>query len=203
MSYLVSYTWSKTMEAVTYLNPQDTALSRELAAFDAPHRLVASGLYEFPVGPGRKWLHRGLAAHLVGGWEVNWTGTFQAGTPIPLPDYYIYGDPRLSSGQSMNRWFNTSASIWVQRPPDTLRTAKLNSPDIRRHTAPQLDLAVVRNFRLGEQEKFQFRASAFNATNTPLFDVPNTNPASPLFGVVPVTQRNLPRSIELGFRFAF
>ena len=203
LSYLFSYTWSKTMEAVTYLNPQDTALSRELTAFDTPHRLVASGLYELPIGPARRWLNRGVTAHIVGGWEVNWTGIFQSGTPISLPDYYIYGDPKLSSGQTLNHWFNTSPQIWVQRPPDTLRTAKLNSPNIRRHTAPQVDLSVIRNFRIKERQRFQFRVAAFNATNTPLFDVPNTTPSSPLFGVVPITQRNLPRSIELGFRYAF
>ena len=49
----------------------------------------------------------------------------------------------------------------------------------------------------------EFRASPFNAMNTPLFDTPNTNPASPRFGVAPNTLRNLPRSIELGVRYAF
>jgi hypothetical protein len=203
LSYLVSYTWSKTMEAVAYLNPQDTALSRELVSFDTPHHLIASGVYELPVGPRKKWLSHGLAAQVIGGWSASWAATFQSGTPIPLPDYYIYGDPKLSSGQTLNHWFNTSPAIWVQRPPDTLRTAKLTSPDIRRHTAPQLDLMVSREFRITERQKFQFRAEAFNATNTPLFDVPNTTPSSPLFGVVSITQRNLPRSIELGFRYAF
>jgi hypothetical protein len=39
--------------------------------------------------------------------------------------------------------------------------------------------------------------------NTPIFDPPNTSPSSSLFGVVPVTQINLPRDVELGFRYAF
>jgi hypothetical protein len=203
LSYLFSYTWSKTMEATTLLNPQDTQFSRELASFDTPHRLVASGTYRFPFGPGRSYLSHGIVSHLVGGWDFNWVATFQSGTPIALPDYYIYGDPRLTSGQTLNRWFDTSSSIWVARPPDTLRTAKLNSPNIRRHTAPQLDVKLVRNFRITERQTLQFRASAFNATNTPLFDVPNTSPTSTLFGVVPITQRNLPRSIELGVRYSF
>jgi hypothetical protein len=203
LSYLVSYTWSKTMEAASFLNPQDSQVSRELTAFDTPHRLIAGGLYFLPVGPGRKWLNGGIASHIIGGWDFNWVGTFQSGTPIALPDYYIYGDPKLSSGQDLNHWFNTSPGIWVARPPDTLRTAKLNSPDIRRFTAPKLDVTLVRNFRIAERHNLQFRAAAFNATNTPLFDVPNTTPTSPLFGVVSITQRNLPRSIELGFRYAF
>jgi hypothetical protein len=203
LSYLVSYTWSKTMETTNFLNPQDTELSRELAAFDTPHRLVASGLYEFPIGPGKRWLNHGIASHVIGGWQMSWSATFQSGNPIIQPDYYIYGDPKLTSGQTLSHWFDTSPAIWVQRPPDTLRTSKLMSSSIRRHTAPQLDLTLVRQFRITERQKFQFRASAFNATNTPLFDFPNTSPASPLFGVVPITQRNLPRSMELGFRYVF
>ena len=203
LSYLASYTWSKTMEATAYLNPQDSLLSRELSSFDTPHRLVLSGVYDFPVGPDKRWLHRGLAAHIIGGWQASWIATFQSGNPIALPDYYIQGDPGLAGGQSLNHWFNTSPAIWVQRPADTLRTAKLYSPDIRRFTAPQLDLNLIRNFRITERQKFQFRASAYNATNTPVFDYPNTTPTSPLFGVVPITQRNLPRSIELGVRYAF
>jgi hypothetical protein len=174
-----------------------------LLYFHTPHRLVISGLYQLPVGPGKRWLHRGVASHLIGGWQMNWVGTFQSGYPVSQADYYIYGNPKLASGQAFGHWFNTSPSIWVQRPSDTLRTAKLRSPSVRRHSAPQIDLSVIRNFRLAEKQRLQFRASAFNAMNTPLFDAPNTSPSSPLFGVVPVTQRDLPRSIELGVRYSF
>jgi hypothetical protein len=45
--------------------------------------------------------------------------------------------------------------------------------------------------------------SAFNLTNTPLFGAPHTSPTSTLFGVVPITQTNLPRSIELGSAMLF
>jgi hypothetical protein len=203
LSYLVSYTRSKTMEAAAYLNPQDAQLSRELTAFDTPQRTVVSGLYEVPIGPGKQWLNRGLISHLVGGWQAGWIATFQSGNPISLPDYYINGDPRLNSGQTPSHWFNTSPAIWVQRPTDTLRTAKLYSPNIRRDSQPQLDLNVTRNFRLAESYRLQLRASAFNATNTAIFDYPNTTPSSPLFGTVAITQRNLPRSIELGLRLVF
>jgi hypothetical protein len=40
-------------------------------------------------------------------------------------------------------------------------------------------------------------------TNTPIFSAPNTSPSSNLFGVVPITQRNLPRDVEMGFRYTF
>ena len=204
LSFLVSYTVSKTMEAVDFLNPQNAAPSRELTDFDVPQRLMISGIYEFPVGPKKKWLNHGIASHLIGGWEFNWMSTMQRGLPISYSgSYYIYGDPRLSSGQTLNRWFDTSPGIWVVRPPDTLRTSKLLSSTIRSHSAPQLDVVLIRSFRIREGHRFQFKASAFNVSNTPIFSSPNTSPSSNLFGVVPITQRNLPRSVELAFRYAF
>ena len=93
--------------------------------------------------------------------------------------------------------------IWAVRPPDTLRTSKLLSSTIRTHSAPQLDLTLIRAFQIREGHRLQFKVSAFNVSNTPIFGAPNTSPSSNLFGVVPITQRNLPRSVELAFRYAF
>ncbi|MCL4402349.1 MAG: TonB-dependent receptor [Acidobacteria bacterium] len=203
LTLVLAYTNSKTMEAVAYKNAQDAMPSRELSTYDAPQRLTIAGVYEFPVGPKKSFLNRGLASHIVGGWELVWSSLMQSGTPIGLPNYEIVGDPKLTSGQDLNHWFNTSSTMWIVRPPDTLRVTPLRSPNIRRHTAPQLDLTLIRNFHLGERHKMQFKLSAFNATNTPIFNNPNTTPTSPLFGVVPITQMNLPRSVELGFRYSF
>jgi hypothetical protein len=128
----------------------------------------------------------------------------QKGIPVSYPGgYYIYGDPKLSSGQTLDHWFDTSPSLWVVRPSDTLRTAKMRSSTIRTHSAPQADVTLIRNFHIHEGHRFQFKVSAFNVSNTPIFSAPNTSPSSNIFGVVPITQRNLPRSIELGFRYAF
>ncbi len=204
LTLLLSYTLSKTMEQLAFVNPQDTQPSREIGTYDIPQRLVVSGIYEFPVGPHRKWLNHGVASHIIGGWSVNWNMTVQPGIPIAFPSgYYINGNPTLSSGQTLNHWFDTSSSIWVLQPPDTLRTSKLRSPTLRQDSRPQYDMTVIRNFRIREGHELQFKASAFNATNTPIFGAPNNSPSSSLFGVVPVTQINLPRDVELGFRYRF
>ncbi len=203
LSFLASYTASKTMESVSYKNAQDSLLSRELVGFDVPQRLVLSGIYEFPFGPKRRWLNQGLLSQIAGNWQFNWAGVMQSGTPMAYPDFYLNGDPRLSEGQTLNRWFDTSSQIWIQRPPDTLRVIPFRSPNIRRHAAPQFDMSLIRDFRLREGHRFQFKLSAFNFANSPVFGFPNTTPTSPLFGVVPITQINLPRSVELGFRYAF
>ena len=146
LTVLLSYTLSKTIEQMAYLNPQDKQLSREIGTYDVPQRLVISGIYEFPVGPRRKWLNHGLASHVIGGWSVNWNMIAQSGIPISFPSgYYIYGDPKLSSGQTLNHWFNTSSSIWVLQLPDTLAHVEAPQPDdtsvfaaaVRRYRDPE------------------------------------------------------------------
>lgn len=203
LSLLLSYTISKMMEATGFMNSQDTSLYRTLTSIDRPQRFVLSGIYEFPIGPKKAVLNKGVLSHIVGGWQFNWVFSKQSGRPMGFNSgYYLMGDPKLPVS-SLSKWFNTDPSLWVQRPSDTLATTPYYSNNIRLHTAPQLDANLFRDFYIKEHQKFQFKASAFNALNTPIYGGPNTNPASPLFGTVTTSQINLPRSIELGFRYAF
>jgi hypothetical protein len=171
---------------------------------DARHRFVVSGTYQFPFGPGQRWLGTGIASHVIGGWEVSTTGAIQSGTPMTNPyGYYIKGNPKLSSGQSLNHWFNTSPQIWVPIPPYALSNVPVYSSDIRLPSTPQFDASLFRTFSIWRQHQLRLRLTAFNLSNTPFFGSPNTDPTSPLFGVVPPNQVNLPRSLELGAQYSF
>ncbi len=63
---------------------------------------------------------------------------------------------------------------------------------VRRHGDPQ--------FQDQGRSRVSIQGLCVNFTNTAVFGAPNTSPSSSLFGVVPVTQINLPRDVELGFR---
>lgn len=203
LSFLLSYTLSKNMQASSYLNNQDTSLARALVSYDRPQRLVLSATYELPVGPKKSFLNRGIVSKLVGGWETNLVFNKQSGAPIAFnSSYYLTCDPKLPTN-TVNQWFNTDPSCWVQRPANTLRTMPLYSGNIRAQTAPQMDANIFRDFYIREHHKLQVKFSAFNVFNTPLWGAPNTNPASSLFGKVTLTQINLPRNAEVGFRYAF
>lgn len=91
---LVSYTWSKFLEAGTFLNEVDTNFERRYSDADAPHRLVLSGIWEIPFGRGRKWgagWNRGVDA-VLGGWQVQGIGQLQSGRPLTLGNVYYNGD---------------------------------------------------------------------------------------------------------------
>ena len=162
------------------------------------------GSADLPFGPERRWEQSGILSYLIGGWNLSATADLHPGIPLVLPSGYdIVGNPVLSSDQDLNHWFNTSSSIWVPLAPDALRTIPFYSPNMRQYPVHQMDGQISRTFRITEHQAFDFMASAFNLTNTPVFGPPNMNPKSSTFGVVPITQINNPRNIQLGFKYTF
>ena len=60
----------------------------------------------------------------------------------------------------------------------------------------------VQVFPLTEKLRVQFRAEAFNATNTPVFGLPNVSFGSANFGVI-TAQANSPRQMQLALRLFY
>src|SRR5262249_15504251 len=100
LTFVTTYTLSKNIEALGYLNAQDDRPGKTLTAWDRPHRLVVAPIVELPFGRGRRFLAGagGLVDHLVGGWQLIASGVMQSGTPMGAPgNVYLLGDPRLQN----------------------------------------------------------------------------------------------------------
>jgi hypothetical protein len=217
--YLLSYTYSKNMEAVGYLNPQDPIgqLAPVVAGDDAPHRMMISGGYDLPLFKNSNaWLR-----NIAGGWKINGIATLQSGLPVGTPGgVFLIGDPRPPEGQQNRaRWFNTctltttgarqhcaSASetpVFQVQPAFTLRSHSTRFSDIRTSRPPQIDLSLFKTFTLKEGLALQFRAEAFNFANTPWFGGPNTTAGGAAFGVVTPSQVNDQRNVQLAMKLIF
>ena len=61
----------------------------------------------------------------------------------------------------------------------------------------------MKNFNVYERVKLQFRAEAYNLSNTPQFAWPDTAFGSPTFGVVSGTMNVGPRNVQLGMKVDF
>jgi hypothetical protein len=213
---LLSYTWSKSLQATSYLNngqdPQND-LARTLSSFDEPYRVSLSGGYEFPKLANWNPFVRGA----IGGWQFNTSITWQAGRPVAEPDAYPTGiNPSLGDQASLNQWFNTctlsttgvrencaSASqpvAWVIRPAYTLRTSSPYFPNIRYPRPINVDASIFKTFQIREWLRFQIRVEAFNLTNTVWFGSPGTTVATSSFGVITPSQANDPRFGQIGAR---
>ena len=64
-----------------------------------------------------------------------------------------------------------------------------------------MDLTLGKKFPVKESKWFEFRAEAFNVTNTPAFQGPGRNINSATFGEVASTQGE--RNVQLALKFYF
>jgi len=188
-----SYTWSKFMEAVERLNPTDPLPHHVVSPQDRPQRIVLSGIYEFPVGRGRRWL---ASAHSVvngvlGGWSVQGIYQGQSGPPIGFGNILFYGNihdivlPR--DQRTVERWFNTDAGFEknpARQLASNIRTFPLRLTGLRADGYNNLDLSLFKNFKIRERFNFQLRAEAQDSLNHAMFAAPNTAPTNSLFGQV-------------------
>ncbi len=229
LSALVSYNNSKLINSAqssnqgSSSNPDfrvgrlDMRGDRSLDENDIPHRLVASAVYELPMGPGKPWAKEGVAAALLGGWQLNGIYTYESGAPLVIrgannftginrPN--LVGDPHLPDDeQTAARWFNTEA--FANPPNFTIGNVPRTMPNLRGPAYNNFDLSAFRNFQFTESVKLEFRAEAFNAFNMVVYNNPNTSftpnaagvNTNPNFGKV-LSSLNA-RRLQFGLRLVF
>jgi hypothetical protein len=181
---------------------------RSKSLYDAPQRLVLTALWEVPLGKSGNPLYRAIA----GGWQLNEIMTLQSGLPIPLQlpvqnsgadrPSVVPGVSDKPAQRSLAQWFNTAA--FAAPAPFTYGTVSRTLPDVSSGGLFNMDFSAFKNFTVRERFKFQFRAEAFNLTNTPTFEVPGTTFGTPTFGQVTATAFfPKPRVVQFGLRLQF
>jgi len=190
-TFQLAYTWSKTMEAISFLNAVDPLPYETIADLDRPHRIAVSGIWEVPVGKGRKF-GGGLPAPVeffAGGWQLNAVIIYQSGSPLGFGNAIFNGNIKdialPSSRRDVDRWFNVDAGfnrLPSQQLAFNLRGFPMRFSGIRGDSQNRWDISAIKYFRITEQVKFQFRAEAFNALNKSIFNNPNTSPTNSAFG---------------------
>jgi hypothetical protein len=206
----MSYTWSKTMEAIGYLNPTDTRLEEVISSQDRTHRLAVTWLYELPFGKGKHWLSaNGPVSKVVGGWQLQGIYTAQSGAALGFGNAIFLGDlhniPLPRDQRTVDRWFNIDAGfnrITAQQLGSNIRTMPSRFSGIRADGPNNWDLSVIKNTRVSESLNVQFRAEAINALNHPQFTAPNTTVTSTAFGTV-TGEFAWPRVIQFGLKALF
>mgnify|MGYP000952189329 CR=1 FL=1 len=83
--------------------------------------------------------------------------------------------PKLSSidNPTAQRWFDTSA--FVNPPNWTVGNVGRTIPDVRHPGAFNIDFSLIKDTRIRERFKLQFRAEAFNLTNRVNLGLANDN----------------------------
>jgi hypothetical protein len=205
------------------LGDQDSGSQRwGRASFDRTHRLVFSQTWELPSPL------RGLKRAALGGWNLTAVLTVQSGGALTIADtnstnvFGITEDRAQLSGKcsrrelvtggtvqsKLNQYFNESC---FTTPPiigaDGIGTDFGNSATgiVNGPAQANLDIAISRTVPVNwpiENSAIQFRAEFFNALNHPQFANPDTNFASPTFGVISSTSVN-PRVGQVAIKLTF
>jgi hypothetical protein len=211
LSASLSYTWSKLMEAVSFLNGADLRPEEVISSQDRTHRTTFNFLYELPVGRGKALggATTGVIGHLISGWQVQGIYTRQSGAPLGFGNAIFTGDlkdiPLSSSERTVNRWFNTEAGFERNNQrvlAANYRTFPSRFSGIRGDGPNNWDISALKNTRLTEGIQLQFRAEAINAMNHPQFTSPNTTPTSTAFGTM-TGEFAWPRVIQFGLKVLF
>ncbi len=192
LTSLTAFTWSKYLDNVTaggaagapgdpgFQNAYCFSCDYGPSASDYERRFVQSFVYQLPslTGGGA------FARNVIGGWQVSGIFTYQSGFPVtPRISFdnsetltfadrpnVVPGVPLYPAGtHDPFQWFNPAA--FVVAPP--LQYGSAGKGIIRGPNLFDLDAALMKNFRLSEKFKLQFRAESFNLTNHPNFADPN------------------------------
>ena len=98
-------------------------------------------------------------------------------------------------------WLNEAA--FETPAPFTLGNAGRTLPGLRGPSRVNFDVMLAKNFRWGERWRARFSWEAYDFSNTPAFNIPNTALESGSFGIVSATLPNSRRIMQMGLRLTF
>jgi outer membrane receptor protein involved in Fe transport len=173
-------------------------LSREkgVAPLNISQIASVSALYTLPLGSGQRFLNvKGPLDYVLGGWVVNGILSLRSGFPSDIntnvvpPTFQTYnvascvaGVPKKLPNAGVDGYFNPAA-FTVPLTATSTSGAQITEFGNCGHfpvTGPgskNLDSSLFKNFYLSESHSkyLQFRAEAFNTTNTPTFSLPGAS----------------------------
>jgi outer membrane receptor protein involved in Fe transport len=195
-------------------------LNRGPAGYDRTHNLQTYWVWDLPFGAGRRWATDGLAAILLGGWQVNGVMAVMSGTPINIiqgnsfnllaggsgqyPDQ-VKSDVETPGGVGVgNEYFDRSAYAAVNIPAgQPQRFGNSGRNPIRGPGFWNVDLGLFKTVDVG-RVKVQFRAEALNALNHPNFSNPGGDISNAgTFGFITSTTGTGERNLRFGLRVTF
>jgi hypothetical protein len=187
-------------------------LEKDVSTGNVPHIFSGGFVYSLPFGRGRNQPPGGWRNVLAGGWQLAGIVRAQSGSPVALtqatnwnafagfgiqrPDRVA--NPELPSGErSTGRWFNTAA--FSQAPQFTIGNSSRNP--VSGPGYQTVDLMIGKTFLVTERWRAEFRAEAFNVTNTPPLGSPNGSFGAAAFGAI--TTALDPRVFEFALKLQF
>ena len=174
-------------------------LERDVSSGDIPRVFSAGWMYRIP----RWWK--------ISGWQVGGLVRVQAGDAVPVTQatnnlsafgYAVQRPNRIANpndfaARSAGAWFDKTA--FAAAGPFFIGNSSRNP--VRGPGLQNADVMLGKTFRVTERMNFEFRAEAFNVSNTPPLNDPNGSFGSVAFGTI--ASAGNPRDFEFVGKFRF
>ena len=207
--------------SVVAQNPFNISADRGLSSFDQRHKFTGNWIYELPFGETRRFVTKGVASHILGGWQ--WSGDFTIGSGLYFTPRVLGGGVDISRGVSgsiransvagqsislsnptVQEWFNTAA--FCAPSATCLNPSASSFGDAGRNIIEgpgqvAMDMTLNKTIQLKEFRALDLRISANNVFNTVHFTALNTVVNSFTFGEV--TGAGSMRRVTMTARFRF
>jgi hypothetical protein len=198
---------------VSWNIPSQFDRNRARAGFDQNHVFQLGYVYELPFGRGKKYATDGAARWLLGDWQINGVIAMFQGRRFTV----------AASNASLNAPGNTQTADQVKSevvkigdvgpgsqfydpdafaPVTDVRFGTVGRNTMRSPGVFNTDFSIFRSFQLTERFELEFRAEAFNLTNTPHFLTPGSNINSGNFMRVTGAEQDQ-RQLRFGLRLEF
>lgn len=216
LTFTFAYTYSKLLDnASTYFSQtiftgptlttigaadaNNRKLERDVSTGDIPRVFSAGWVYEIP----RLWK--------ISGWRIAGLTRIQAGDAVPVTQatntlsafgYAVQRPNRIASpndfsARAASQWFNKAAFAAAGQ----YQIGNSSRNPVRGPGLQNADLTIGKTFRLTERLNIEFRAEAFNVSNTPPLNDPNGSFGSAAFGTI--TSAGNPRDFEFAAKIHF
>jgi hypothetical protein len=189
-----------------------------LAGFNITHAFVASGTYALPVGHGKDFfggMNR-VEDLFLGGWSLNTILTLDSGQPQTIGS-------QVSTGSGFSAYADEVKGVTKYRGgirhyynpaafADPPSVGSVGQSDLSPLGGPNtqvngpgykdFDFSIFKAFTVTETQRAEFRAEAFNLSNTPSFNLPtNTDYKDDVnFGQITSTRSNA-RELQFALKY--
>ena len=188
-----------TLTTIGAADASNRHLERDVSSGDIPQVFSAGWTYRIP----RVWK--------ISGWDIAGIVRVQTGDAVPVTQatntlsafgYALQrpnriANPNESSGRSAAQWFNKSAFVAAGQ----FQIGSSSRNPVRGPGLQDADVMLAETFRIAERLSTEFRAEAFNISNTPPLNDPNGSFGSAAFGTI--TSAGNPRDFEFAVKVRF
>lgn len=236
LQVVANYTFAKSIDNISiegngFTTPIDNfnlRLNRAVSDFDRRHSLNALFTYSLPFGHGQKFGANAprVVDTILGGWDLGGTLVDQSGYPFSVSSqhttlpvsgvgntYATYTGTDTSIGQVLRQgngvFFFTPAQIAEFTTTSAFQVGNAGRNIFRNPWFNELDLSLIKAFKITERQRVSFRTEAFNVFNHPNFGGPATNITTPAsfgkFSSTLGTQNGSTsaRTLQLALRYDF